>query len=273
MLNFKSLLLTTLAALGLAANVQACKDCRLLVYGPTEQTKEIVLYARKNADALLKEYEAVVNDPKTVDLLRAKALDVVDSGYAAIAHVTKGTRSAQEVIMDPKTAQACETLLNKLLDFHGFADTMFTYKQTPTLNTLAHKAFAQSDKYRKEFLQTFENAPKREIAAQLSPRFQDFRKTCIAFEQERPNAAKVVDTFLSSFITGNKALLLELGQALHGILKDDSFFAEIEKNQPDHKLPKTASVLKLQEVLHAFELQVVTFIKIISATSKSTNTK
>lgn len=271
-MNFKSLLLTSIATLGLA-DVQACKNCRLLVYGPTEQTKAIVLDARKNADALLKEYETIINDPKTVDRLRTKVLDVIDSGYAAIAHVTKGTRSAEEVVMDPKTAQACETLLNKLLDFHGLADTMFTAKETPKLNALAHKVFAQSDKYRKDFLQVFKNAPKKDIAAQLSPRFQDLRKACIALEQERPNATKIVDIFLSSFFIGNKALLLQLGQALHGVLKDDAFFAEIEKNEPNHKLPKTAAVLKLQEVLHAFEMQVVTFIKIISATSKNTNTK
>jgi hypothetical protein len=269
-MNFKSLLLTAIATLGLAADVQACKNCRLTVYGPTEQTKEVVLYARKNADALLKEYEAVVNDPKTVDRIKAKALDLVDTAYKAIAHITKAKRTPEEILMDKGAITCFETLFTKVFDFHGFIDTIYPTAQAPMFNALVHKMVTEPADYFKGLLKHVQSIPKKEIAAQLSPKFQDLRKACIGLEQERPNATKIVDVFLSSFITGNKALLLELGQALHGILKDDAFFAEIEKNQPNHKFPKTASVLKLQEVLHAFELQMVTFMKIISATSKNT---
>lgn len=273
MFNFKSLLLTTLATLGLTIDVQACKNCRLLVYGPTEQTKEVVLYARKNADALLKEYEAVVNDPRTVDRIKAKALDLVDAGYRALAHITKGKRTPEEILVDKDATKAFETLFTKVFDFHGFIDTIYAKTQAPIFNALAHKMVSEPDNYFKELLKHVQSIPKKEIAAQLAPKFQDLREACIGLEQERPNATKIVDIFLSSFITGNKALLLELGQALHRILKDDAFFAEIEKNQPNHRLPQAASMLKLQEVLHACELQVVTFMKIVSVTSRNTNTK
>lgn len=270
MFNFKSLALITIAILGLAANVQACKNCRLLVYGPTEQTKEVVLYARKNADVLLKEYEAVVNDPKTVDRIKAKALDLVDTAYKAIAHITKAKRTPEEILMDKDAITCFETLFTKVFDFHGFLDTIYPTTQAPMLNALVHKMVTEPADYFKGILKHVQSIPKKEIAAQLSPKFQDLRKACIGLEQERPTVSKIIDIFLNSFVIGNKALLLELGQALHGILKDDAFFAEIEKNQPNHKLPQTASVSKLQEVLRASELQVVTFMKIVSATSKNT---
>ena len=262
-MNLKSLLLTTVATLGLAANVQACRNCRTLLYGPIPTNEEVINYARKNADALLKEYEATINDSKTLERLKSKVTDFVDTAYQTIEQINqKPGRNLQELFEDAKVVNSVEAFFEKTFDWHGIVDTAFTPETAPQLNALLHKFIAIPTKYfndARKHIQTQlrdENIRKKIVEQSAGNDFNRLQKALIDLEQQKRMTPTIINLAFD-FALMQKPLLLQSGRALHDLLKDDEFFAKVENDTEEHTrsyggLPRTAAYEKFVEAVKAF---------------------
>lgn len=271
-MNFKSLALTAVAALGLTANVQACKGCcGLLFWGHDKEAQEFLEYAHKNADALLHEYENVLVDAKALRNTKQKVLDFVDAAYNLENQIAKAFKTAsKDVFANPETRKALDTCLQKAFDFHGLVDTTFTTKTAPHLNTLIHKLVAEPDKYFKAIAKHMhEQASKGAITipskAVITKEVQEFFAQA---ESIKPMLMTSINLIFDLPVK-NKALFMQFGKAAHTWLKDEAFWTEIAKDVPGHKFPRTASFIKLQESIALFVSPVIEKAMKISPTTKT----
>ena len=248
-MNFKSLALTAVAALGLTANVQACKGCcGLLFWGHDKEAQEFLEYAHKNADALLHEYESVLVDAKALQNTKQKVLDFVDAAYNLEGQIAKAFQTAsKDVFANPETRKALDSCLQKAFDFHGLVDTTFTTKTAPHLNTLIHKLVAEPDKYFKAIEKHMhEQASKGAFTLPSKATMTKAQEFFVQAESIKPMLMTFIN-LIFDFPVKNKALFMQFGKAAHTWLKDEAFWTEIAKDVPGHKFPITTSFIKLQE--------------------------
>ena len=255
MFNFKSLLLTTIATLGLAANVQACKNCCWRVYGPDGQLRETIDYARKNADALFQELEQVFNNAQATKKAQEKLADICKTFSNFQILILKSThKTAQELFADKKTIEAFESVDQKLCDVHGFAETLFPVETAPYFNTLCHKA---AEAITPSLKQSLDNKSYIQLQASLQSRTSkdlalpaEIKEKIVKFNETEmmPSMVRLIKTVFD-FPIENRALFLEFGNALRNLLKDTVFWTELDKETPNHSFPKTASFMHLQEAV------------------------
>ena len=248
MFNFKSLLLTAIATLGLAANVQACKDCRWRVYGPNGQMRETIDYARKNADALFQELEQVFTDAQATKKAQEKLIDTFNAITNLEIFIFKSThKTAQELFADKKTLETFENVNQKLSDVYGFTETLFPAKTAPHFNILTHKmATALSPDWKK--CCALEAEPTPRISKDLALPAEIKGKIVKFNEEEMIQPMVHLIKAIFDFPIKNRALFLEFGNALRNLLKDTAFWTELDNDAPNHSFPKTASFMHLQEV-------------------------
>lgn len=287
----KSFVLTAIAALGLAVNVNACPHCRMLLYDSIPTNREVIDSARKNADVLLKEYEAVINDTKTFERLKDQVNDWFESVYQVTAYFTKEkNKTIQEVLEDAAAVKVIEALGKKSLDFHRIVDTIFAVNTAPQLNQLLHTFVSVPAAYFKQTSQHGFKYLKEAIARkQLSLDsqriyaangaevfdFNRFKSSVALFEQQKNIIPMIID-LLFDFAIAYKPLLIQLGRALHDLLKDDEFFAEVENDTHDHNQPpKTAAFVKFEEAVKAFVAPIESASKMVAHIKQysQTNTK
>ncbi len=270
-MNFKTLLLTTVATLGLTANIQACKGCcGLLFWGHDKEAQDFLEYAHKNADALLHEYENVLVDAKALQNTKQKVFDFVDAAYNLENQIAKTLKTAsKDIFANPETRKALDNCLQKAFDFHGLVDTVFTTKTAPHLNILIHKLIAEPDKYFKAIAKHMhEQAAQGAITLPNKAAMAKAQEFFVQVESAKPMLITFIN-LVFDFPVKNKALFMQFGKAAHTWLKDEAFWAEIAKDVPGHKFPRTASFIKLQESIALLASPVIATAMKLSPNSKT----
>jgi len=259
MLNFKSLILTTVAALGLAANVQACPICHYLSPSTPANMcsfaiENAIEYARTNADVLLQEYERVLNDPQTI--VRAK--EIIHGIFNSMFNLEKQIiqskcKTNNELFI--KNLTFFDAVVQKATDARGWADAIFPAQTTPCLNKLAHDSanifvipFIQN-KIAPQYM-THEMLP---YQARLMTASAEIKAKLLEFNDKTRNPGFLAAAdILCEFPARNKELCLQLGRALHAVLKDEAFWAG--HSNTSNGFPTTNSSVKLQEVIKALQV-------------------
>lgn len=260
MFNFKSLLLTTVATLGLTVNVQACPICHAL--SPSTPAamcsfavEDAIKYARENADILLQEYEHVLNDPQTVERAKEKVHGIFNVWFNLEKKITQSKCTTTDKLFI-ENLKSFDALVQKCTDAHGFADALFPKQTAPCLNKLTHDgaqfAIPLLQKAVAPMYMTHEMFPYQE---KLMTASAEIKAKLLEFNDKNRNPAFLAAAdILCEFPTRNKELCLQLGRALHAVLKDEAFWAGHSNTR--NGFPTTDSFIKLQEVIQALQVAI-----------------
>ncbi len=270
MFNFKTLLLTTVATLGLAANVEGCPICHALSPNTPANMCSLVVedtikYARENADILLQEYERVINDPQTIVRAKEKAHGILNALFNLEEQITQSKCTTTDKLFI-ENQKLFDNLVQKWTDAHGFADALFPQKIAPCLNKLAHDGaqifvipFIQS-KIAPQYM-SHEILPYQAKLMTLSP---EIKAKLLEFnDKDRNPGLLAAADILCEFPARNKELCLQLGRALHAVLKDEALWAGHSNTR--NEFPTTDSLVKLQE---AVQTLMVAFWKTMKLTDE-----
>ena len=246
-MNFKSLLLTIVAALGLAASVQACKDCLWKIPGSYLFDEKSIEYARKNADILWAEYQQTLNSKEFLTKSKTKILESLTAIHNFEIAILKSTAAtAQEFFADKenlKLFDACQQASSAFLQ--NWIDASLPQQTAPHLNMLAQLL---TQKQRQQQLtngkQTRALKGEEEHTQEILSKPAHIKEQLLNFELKEAKPRLVAQ--INSICTSN--LFYELGKASYELLKDDLFFAEIAKEVPGHKIPQTKAFIKYQAI-------------------------
>ncbi len=139
MFNFKTLLLTAIAALGLAINIQACKNCRYLSdlrSAISFASNDTVAYAKDNAKILGEEFHKAAQTSVLQDFGNKTEIFTADCAKKA-SRLT--SLLAESRITTHDAQEAVETLIFIIRDMNELVDSTFPAPSYPYLNTLFHK--------------------------------------------------------------------------------------------------------------------------------------
>lgn len=148
MFNFKSLLLTTVATLGLAINIEACKGCRSKL-ADLQSTLSLVsndtaAYAKGNIKTLEVEIHKALQDPALKDLSN-KAKAFTDDCAKKVTRLTSLLAESRVTAHDAQ--EAVVNLIVIIRDLNELADSAFPAPSYPYLNTLFHKIWRDGCTY------------------------------------------------------------------------------------------------------------------------------
>lgn len=261
MFNFKTLLLTTIATLGLAADIQACPICRAVSPNTPKGACSLtvmgtIAYIRDNADALLQEYEQVLNDPQTVVRAKEKMHDALNTLFNLEKQILQSKCTTKDELF-VENLKNFDMWTQKATDAHGWVDALFPVKTASRLNKFAHDG---AQIFVIPFLQrmvapsymTHELLP---YQAKLIAAPAETKTKLLEFNDKTRNPGFLAAAdIICEFPAHNKELCLQFGQALHAVLKDEAFWAGHNLATNNNFPPQTDSFIKLQKAVKALEL-------------------